>query len=120
MRVVTQLWQSIGAEVSEMSVEEHDRILAATSHLPHVLAYGLVDALAKNSEQKDIFMYAAGGFRDFTRIAASDPVMWHDIVIANRDAVLSSLDEFENSMVQLRKAIDTGNSAKLLQIFFRG
>lgn len=114
---VTHLWESMGAVVSEMSIEEHDRILAATSHLPHVLAFGLVDALAKKSDQKDIFTYAAGGFRDFTRIAGSDPQMWHDIVIANREAVLSALDEFEKSMQQLREAIDKGNSAKLMQVF---
>lgn len=114
---VTKLWESIGATVSEMSVDDHDRILAATSHLPHVLAFGLVGALAKKSDQKDIFTYAAGGFRDFTRIAGSDPQMWHDIVMANREAILLALDEFEKSMCQLREAIDKGNSAKLMQIF---
>lgn len=114
---VKRLWESTGALVSEMNVEEHDRILAATSHLPHVLAFGLVDALAKKSDQKDIFTYAAGGFRDFTRIAGSDPQMWHDIVIANREAILSALDQFEKSMQQLRDAIDKGNSAKLMQVF---
>lgn len=114
---VARLWESTGALVSEMEVEEHDRILAATSHLPHVLAFGLVDALAKKSDQKDIFTYAAGGFRDFTRIAGSDPQMWHDIVIANREAILSAMDAFEKSLQQLREAIDKGNSAKLMQIF---
>jgi len=114
---VTRLWESVGAVVSEMGVEEHDRILAATSHLPHVLAFGLVNALAKKSDQKDIFTYAAGGFRDFTRIAGSDPQMWHDIVMANREAILSALDEFEKSMQQLREAIDKSNSAKLMQVF---
>jgi prephenate dehydrogenase len=117
VKKVTLLWESMGALVSEMTVEEHDRILAATSHLPHVLAFGLVNALAKKSDQKDIFTYAAGGFRDFTRIAGSDPQMWHDIVIANREAILSALDEFEKSMLQLREAIDKGNSAKLMQVF---
>jgi len=117
LKKVAQLWESVGAIVSEMGVEEHDRILAATSHLPHVLAFSLVDALAKRSEQRDIFTYAAGGFRDFTRIAGSDPQMWHDIVLANREAILAALDDFDKSLIQLRSAIDTGNSHRLLQIF---
>jgi 3-phosphoshikimate 1-carboxyvinyltransferase len=117
VKTVSQLWASVGAEVSEMSVEDHDRILAATSHLPHVLAYALVDALAKKNDQKDIFTYAAGGFRDFTRIAASDPKMWHDIVIANKDAILEAMDAFEKSMAQLRDAIENKNSHKLMQVF---
>lgn len=117
IRTVTRLWQGVGALVSEMGVEEHDRILAATSHLPHILAFGLVDALAKKSDQKDIFAYAAGGFRDFTRIAASDPQMWHDIVLANKEAILQAMDEFEKSLHQLREAIEKGNSAKLMQVF---
>ena len=79
---VTQLWQGVGATVTPMTVAEHDEVLAATSHLPHLLAYSLVDTLAHMRANHDIFRYAAGGFRDFTRIAASDPVMWHDIVLA--------------------------------------
>jgi len=98
-------------------VDEHDRILAATSHLPHVLAFSLVDALAKRSERKDIFTYAAGGFRDFTRIAGSDPQMWHDIVIANREAILSALDRFDQSLSELRSAIDHQDGKLLLEIF---
>ncbi len=117
LRKVEQLWKRVGAQVSLMSVEEHDRILAATSHLPHVLAFSLVDALAKRSERKDIFTYAAGGFRDFTRIAGSDPQMWHDIVIANRAAILSALDRFDQSLAELRSAIDHQNSKQLLDIF---
>lgn len=117
VKKVAQLWESMGAIVSEMSVEEHDRILAATSHLPHVLAFSLVDALAKRSEQRDIFTYAAGGFRDFTRIAGSDPQMWHDIVLANRDAILAALDDFDKSLDQMRQAIDSRNGHRLLQIF---
>ncbi len=114
---VQQLWESVGALVSQMGIDDHDRVLAATSHLPHVLAYALVDALAKRSEQKDIFKYAAGGFRDFTRIAGSDPQMWHDIVIANRDALLAALDTFDKSLAELRTAIDSENSQRLLEIF---
>jgi prephenate dehydrogenase len=77
-----------------MSVERHDEVLAKTSHLPHLLAFSLVDTLARESENLDIFRYAAGGFRDFTRIAASDPVMWHDIFLANETSVLQALDAF--------------------------
>lgn len=114
---VKELWEIVGADVSEMSVAEHDTVLAATSHLPHVLAFALVDALAKRSERQDIFTYAAGGFRDFTRIASSDPQMWHDIVIANREAVLTTLDRFEQSLGDLRLAIDKQNSDKIMQVF---
>ena len=78
------MWASTGAEVVDMAVAEHDAVLAATSHLPHVLAYALVDALAQSAASDDIFRFAAGGFRDFTRIASSDPAMWRDIAIANR------------------------------------
>jgi len=114
---VKSLWEAVGATVSEMSVEDHDTVLAATSHLPHVLAFGLVDSLAKRSERQDIFTYAAGGFRDFTRIASSDPQMWHDIVIANREAILTALDRFEQSLGDLRLAIDKQNSNKIMEVF---
>ncbi|MDX1817460.1 MAG: prephenate dehydrogenase/arogenate dehydrogenase family protein, partial [Marinobacter sp.] len=82
------LWEGCGATVLTMTVDYHDEVLAATSHLPHLIAFSLVDTLAGEDENMDIFRYAAGGFRDFTRIAASDPVMWHDIFLSNRDAVL--------------------------------
>lgn len=114
---VSKLWRSVGARVSLMDAEEHDRILAATSHLPHVLAFALVDALAKQSRSKDIFAYAAGGFRDFTRIAGSDPHMWHDIVVANRSAILAALDHFEISLSELRAAVDQQDSKTLISTF---
>lgn len=114
---VSRLWRCVGARVSLMDVDEHDRILALTSHLPHVLAFALVDALAKQSGSKDIFSYAAGGFRDFTRIAGSDPHMWHDIVIANRPAILAALGYFENGLSRLRTAIDQKDSKTLVDIF---
>ncbi len=79
LALVDSLWRALGADVEHMEVEHHDEVLAATSHLPHLLAFTLVDSLAKRSENLEIFRYAAGGFRDFTRIAGSDPVMWHDI-----------------------------------------
>ncbi|HZJ94938.1 MAG TPA: bifunctional prephenate dehydrogenase/3-phosphoshikimate 1-carboxyvinyltransferase [Thiopseudomonas sp.] len=116
---VEKLWQGLGADVERMSVEQHDRVLAATSHLPHLLAFGLVDSLAKRSENLEIFRYAAGGFRDFTRIAGSDPVMWHDIFLANRTAVLQQLDQFRDDLDSLRNAIAEQDGRHLLGVFTR-
>jgi cyclohexadieny/prephenate dehydrogenase len=96
---VSEMWASTGAEVLRMGVAEHDAVLAATSHLPHVLAYALVDALAGSESSEDIFRFAAGGFRDFTRIASSDPVMWRDIA--------------------LRAAVASGDAAQLQDTFSR-
>ena len=98
LALVDALWRALGADVEHMQVERHDEVLAATSHLPHLLAFGLVDSLAKRNENLEIFRYAAGGFRDFTRIAGSDPVMWHDIFLANREAVLRTLDTFRTDL----------------------
>lgn len=117
-RVVT-MWQAVGAEVLSMPVAEHDEVLAATSHLPHVIAYSLVDTLANDSENENIFRYAAGGFRDFTRIASSDPVMWHDIMKANKDSVLDALDLFSENLNRLRSAIAREDSEHLLGVFTR-
>lgn len=116
---VEALWQACGAQVLQMSVERHDQVLARTSHLPHLLAFSLVDTLARQDERLDIFRYAAGGFRDFTRIAGSDPVMWRDIFIANRDAVLSSLNDFEAGLARLRDAVERGDSDALIATFDR-
>lgn len=117
--LVTSLWQRAQADVLTMSVERHDSVLARTSHLPHLLAFSLVDTLARESHNLDIFRYAAGGFRDFTRIAGSDPTMWHDIFLANRDAVLEALDGFESGTQALRQAIVNSDSETLLGIFTR-
>ncbi|WP_252108692.1 MULTISPECIES: bifunctional prephenate dehydrogenase/3-phosphoshikimate 1-carboxyvinyltransferase [unclassified Halomonas] len=116
---VYALWQACGSEVLEMSVERHDQVLARTSHLPHLLAFSLVDTLARQDQRLDIFRYAAGGFRDFTRIAGSDPVMWRDIFIANREAVLASLDDFEAGLKTLRTSIERGDSDALIATFDR-
>ena len=116
---VDGLWRALGADVEHMQVERHDEVLAATSHLPHLLAFGLVDSLAKRSENLEIFRYAAGGFRDFTRIAGSDPVMWHDIFLANREAVLRTLDTFRSDLDALRDAVDAGDGHHLLGVFTR-
>lgn len=119
IELVRAMWASTGAEVVEMSVEQHDAVLAATSHLPHVLAYTLVDALAASDASDDIFRCAAGGFRDFTRIASSDPLMWRDIAIANRAALLDALDLFSSHLDRLRAAIRDGNAQELLDSFNR-
>lgn len=114
---VRAMWEAAGAKVNEMSVEHHDEVLAATSHLPHMLAFALVESLARLSEQREIFEYAAGGFSDFTRIASSDPVMWRDICIANREALLTMLDRFNTDLEALRAAVDSGDEETLLRIF---
>ncbi|WP_417531237.1 bifunctional prephenate dehydrogenase/3-phosphoshikimate 1-carboxyvinyltransferase [Marinobacter lipolyticus] len=113
------LWEGCGATVLTMSVAYHDEVLAATSHLPHLIAFSLVDTLAGEDENLDIFRYAAGGFRDFTRIAASDPVMWHDIFLSNKDAVLRVIDHFTHDLDQLRTAIANGDGATMLRVFSR-
>ena len=115
----SKLWESVGAIVSSMEVEEHDQILAATSHLPHFLAYSLVDTLAGMNEKTDIFRYAAGGFRDFTRIAASDPIMWRDIAIANKDAVIQVMDKMMENLSELRACIEAKDKQALTQRFIR-
>ncbi|WP_241653247.1 bifunctional prephenate dehydrogenase/3-phosphoshikimate 1-carboxyvinyltransferase [Pseudomonas alkylphenolica] len=119
LALVDRLWRALEADVEHMQVERHDEVLAATSHLPHLLAFGLVDSLAKRNENLDIFRYAAGGFRDFTRIAGSDPVMWHDIFLANREAVLRTLDTFRSDLDALRDAVDAGDGHQLLGVFTR-
>ena len=119
LKVVHDLWEALGAEVHHMDVPRHDEVLAATSHLPHLLAFSLVDTLANDRENRDIFRYAAGGFRDFTRIAASDPVMWHDIFLANRDATLKVLDEFTDGVARLRDAVERSDGQQMLGIFTR-
>jgi prephenate dehydrogenase len=116
---VIGLWEATGATVSTMSVQEHDQILAATSHLPHFLAYSLVDTLASMRDKNDIFRYAAGGFRDFTRIAGSDPVMWRDIALANKDAIISVMDQMMDNLEAMRSAIASGDRDYLTNLFAR-
>ena len=116
---VTAMWQAAGAEVVEMGVQHHDEVLAATSHLPHLLAFGLVDALAKQEAHREIFRYAAGGFRDFSRIASSHPTMWRDISIANRKPLLESLDQFRAGLDEIGGMIRNGDEDALLAVFAR-
>ena len=119
LALVGRMWRTCGAEVSCMEVAHHDEILAATSHLPHMLAFGLVDTLSRLRENDEIFRYAAGGFRDFTRIASSNPVMWRDIGIANRDALGAMLSRFSAEMADLAATIRRADGAHLLEIFER-
>jgi len=114
---VAAMWAQTGAEVIEMSVQHHDEVLAATSHLPHLIAYSLVDTLAQMDEKREIFQYAAGGFRDFTRIASSDPQMWHDICLANREEILKVLEYFHADLKRLVGAIQQGDSDMIKQTF---
>lgn len=116
---VRALWEATGAEVIEMSVAEHDRILAASSHLPHMLAYMLVDMLARRDDQRAVFATSAGGLRDVTRIAASDPAMWRDICLANREALLAVLVQYRDEFGGLIAAIERGDGRWLEDTFAR-
>lgn len=109
-----QMWESAKAEVICMDVEKHDEVLAYTSHLPHLMAFNLVEQLANREDNLDIFRYAAGGFRDFSRIAASDPQMWHDIFFANKTALLKAVDGFESQLAIIRQLIDQEDSHALM------
>ena len=116
---VEKMWEAVGASVIKMDVDDHDEVLASTSHLPHAIAFSLVDTLAHDSNNENIFRYAAGGFRDFTRIASSDAIMWRDIMLANRQAVLNSIDLFSQNLSRLREMIDQENSTELTGVFTR-
>ncbi len=116
---VKKMWRLCGARITAMSVEHHDEVLAATSHLPHMLAFSLVDTLAGMKENEEIFRYAAGGFRDFTRIASSNPVMWRDICIANRGALGEVFRQFSENLSALADAIERGDGDRLLATFER-
>ncbi len=115
--LVTKMWEETHAKVVTLSVQHHDAVLAATSHLPHMLAYALVDCLASMQESEEIFQFAAGGFIDFTRIASSNPQMWHDICFSNRKSLLNVLDKFDAHLGEIRLAIENEDSKKILQIF---
>ncbi|WP_201526103.1 bifunctional prephenate dehydrogenase/3-phosphoshikimate 1-carboxyvinyltransferase [Psychrobacter frigidicola] len=114
-----QLWEAVGATVMAMEVDHHDSILAHTSHLPHLLAFNLVEQLASHDDNLDMFRYAAGGFRDFTRIAASDPKMWHDIFFANQSAIVSALDEYGIYLQTMRQLIIDKDSTALMGLLGR-
>ncbi len=115
--LIQDFWQQIGALVSIMDIQHHDAVLAATSHLPHVLAYALVDLLARKDEQNEIFKYAAGGFKDFTRIASSDPGMWLDICLANKNEIIKLIHQLQGEMENIAQMLEKNDSQQLFHIF---
>lgn len=117
--LITAMWQDCGAQVETLDVAHHDKVLAATSHLPHMLAYTLVHHLSNLNDHEEIFRYAAGGFRDFTRIASSDPVMWRDVCLANGDALLDLIEQYQRELDQVAAAIRAGDADELLKLFGR-
>ena len=114
---VTELWQTVGAEVENMDAEHHDKVLAATSHLPHMLAFGLVHCLENMDDIEDVFRFAAGGFRDVTRIASSDPVMWRDICLNNQQPILDMMKRYKDELDMLYNALEAGDGEKLMEVF---
>lgn len=119
VQTVRLLWQALGAEVTEMSPQHHDAVLAQTSHLPHLAAYALVDVLCQGGDSLEVFQYAAGGFRDFSRIAASDPTMWRDVFLTNQEPVLATLDQYIAELGALRDLVAAGDGDQLKAIFER-
>ncbi len=118
---LTEFWQALGANVEMMDPAHHDLVLAVTSHLPHLIAYTIVGTASdlENVTQSEVIKYSAGGFRDFTRIAASDPVMWRDVFLANKDAVLEMLQRFSEDLTALQRAIRWGDGETLFELFSR-
>lgn len=118
---LTAFWQALGAHVELMDAAHHDLVLAVTSHLPHLIAYTIVGTASdlENVTQSEVIKYSAGGFRDFTRIAASDPVMWRDVFLANKDAVLEMLQRFSEDLTALQRAIRWGDGDTLFELFSR-
>ncbi|NQZ54549.1 MAG: prephenate dehydrogenase/arogenate dehydrogenase family protein [Piscirickettsiaceae bacterium] len=116
---VRTMWQSAGAEVFDMAVDQHDVVLAATSHLPHVLAFNLVGMLAQREDCNDVLRYAAGGFKDFSRIASGDPVMWRDICFSNKEAILGLLEQYHQGLNQIEQAIREQDGDSLISVFER-
>ena len=116
---VRQMWSNCGANVSEMSAAQHDSIFAAVSHLPHLLAFALVNDLAARPNAKQLFDFAASGFRDFTRIAGSHPEMWRDISLANRDALLQEINTYQNELNQLKLLLENHDGNGLHALFER-
>jgi cyclohexadieny/prephenate dehydrogenase len=116
-----RFWTACGAQVDLMTPEHHDRVLAITSHLPHLIAYNIVTTAADLEQvtSSEVIKYSAGGFRDFTRIAASDPVMWRDVFLNNREAVLEMLGRFSEDLSALQRAIRWGDGDKLFELFTR-
>ncbi len=120
LELVRRVWETAGSEVVLMDVEKHDRVLAAISHLPHMVAYSLVNAVGSYDRyEENILEYSAGGFRDFTRIASSDPDMWRDIALTNSEAVLEMMERFETFFAELKEDVRRGDASRLFEFFQR-
>ncbi len=117
LKIVEAMWQIAGATVETLAVKQHDDVLAATSHLPHVLAFTFVNALAKSEYGDAVFDYAAGGFESFSRTASSDSVMWRDICLENKTAILDALEVYQEDLANIKKAIEDENSEKIESLF---
>ena len=119
MSLLKKFWKNIGCKVKHMTFEDHDQVLSLTSHLPHAIAYSIIRTVIKNDDKfkNDIIQYSASGLRDFTRIAASDPIMWRDIFIDNSENILKALDEFSESLEEIKSAIKNKNGDKLSSVF---
>ncbi len=118
---LSKFWQALGSNVEIMDAKHHDLVVAITSHVPHLIAYNIVDTASKleNVSKSEVIKYSAGGFRDFTRIAASDPIMWRDVFLTNRKAVLEMLDKFLEDLNELQTAVDRGDGDMLETLFTR-
>lgn len=114
---ISHFWERIGSTVSVMSVEHHDTVLAATSHLPHILAFALVGLLGRKDEQREIFKYAAGGFKDFSRIASSDPTMWQDICLANKQEIIPLIQQFQAELSKIEQMLVDDQGEQLFETF---
>jgi len=119
LETVKALWQAAGAQVETLDADQHDRVFAAVSHLPHLAAFALVDELAQRADGETFFRLAASGFRDFTRIAGSSPEMWRDIAMANREALLTELDAYLAALQTLRQTVAAEDGQALLKMFSR-
>ncbi len=118
---LVDFWETLGAMVETMDAQHHDRVLAVTSHIPHLIAYTIVGTAGDMEEvtRSEVIKYSAGGFRDFTRIAASDPTMWRDVFLNNREAVLEMLDQFLTDLALMREAIKAGDGEMMHDTFSR-
>jgi len=119
VRKVREMWAACGALLKDMPPQTHDAVFAAVSHLPHLLAFALVDEIAQRPNAEELFGFAASGFRDFTRIAASSPEMWRDISLANQSALLNELDAYQAQLTRLRTALAAADGATLERMFAR-
>jgi prephenate dehydrogenase len=117
LATIQKFWEGIGSYVSFMDIEHHDTVLAATSHLPHILAYALTDLLGRKDETIEIFKYAAGGFNDFTRIASSDPTMWLDICMANKEEIMPLLAELRHKLETIETLLKDNKTQDLFETF---